>query len=116
MVKSCLVFFDSINESKQGTIRGIIAFLCLIVPLYFILDISVIPLTLLTILLASSLAVQQKTSQKAAILYGGLVGLVCSMLLFLTTQTPLLDRLKFLLFIPLFSLTSFILFSLNLES
>lgn len=96
-MKTELIFFDSNHQSKNGTLRGLIAFVMLVgitalwffftyKPLYkksvqnlnssFYSARTLISSAIIYILLCSALAVQLPTSWDNAMVYGLLVGLV----------------------------------------
>ena len=86
-MKTQLIFFDSIEESRKGTLRGLVAIAVLIILdlLWFqIMDYSpiitkkfnFISAFITYVLLCSAIGVQQPNSVEEAIVYGALVGFV----------------------------------------
>ena len=86
-MKTKLIFFDNIEESKKGTLRGLVAIAVLIILdlIWFrIMDYSpiitkkfnYISAIFTYILLCSAISVQQPNSIEEAIVYGALIGFV----------------------------------------
>ena len=91
-MKTELIFFDNYENSMQGTYRGLIAFISLIVldfiyfnftkDLYYLgnniskTDVNIYSALLSWLLLASAISVQLPKNFNESILYGALVGLV----------------------------------------
>lgn len=86
-MKTKLIFFDNIEESKKGTLRGLVAIAVLIILdlIWFrIMDYSpiitknfnYISAIFTYILLCSAIGVQQPNSIKEAVVYGALIGFV----------------------------------------
>jgi uncharacterized membrane protein len=86
-MKSEIIFFDSTQQSYEGTKRGLIAFISLILfdLIWFSISKKVYPIKRLKyvylmvipyLLLCSAIAVQQPKSYKEALLWSFLVGLV----------------------------------------
>jgi len=84
-----LIFFDSIEESKKGTVRGFIAFISLILfdIIWFSISknnvyktvnkkINIYVSLLIYIIICSAIAVQLPKTYKEALTYGLLVGFV----------------------------------------
>ena len=86
-MKTQLIFFDSIAESKKGTLRGLIVIISLIIfdLLFFSFTKNYYPVTkkinyfstfLVFLILCSALAVQQPNNYNEALVYSLLVGFV----------------------------------------
>jgi uncharacterized membrane protein len=86
-MKTQLIFFDNIEESKKGTLRGLVAITVLIILdlIWFkVMDYSPIitkkfnyfSAIFTYILLCSAIGVQQPNSVEEAIVYGALLGFV----------------------------------------
>ena len=86
-MKTKLIFFDNIEESKKGTLRGLVAITVLIILdlIWFkIMDYSpiitkkfnYISAIFTYILLCSAIGVQQPNSIEEAVVYGALIGFV----------------------------------------
>ena len=115
MVKSSLVFFDGMHQSRLGTARGLVA----IVPILIILSASFLSsephtsiwpkacgIALVALMLCSAIGVQLPTSYSVAIIYGLLVGFVvgvCYLGLKLMTGGGLLREDFYLMFLILLS-------------
>ena len=86
-MKTKLIFFDSINESKKGTMRGLIVIISLIFfdLLFFKITNKYNPITkklnyfrtfLVYLILCSAIAVQQPNNYSEAFVYSLLIGFV----------------------------------------
>lgn len=86
-MKTQLIFFDNIEESRKGTLRGLVAITVLIIldMLWFqIMDyspiitkkVNYISAIFTYILLCSAIGVQQPNSVEESIVYGALIGFV----------------------------------------
>jgi len=86
-MKTQLIFFDNIEESRKGTLRGLVAIITLITldMLWFkVMDyspiitkkVNYISAIFTYLLLCSAIGVQQPNSLNEAIVYGALIGFV----------------------------------------
>tara|TARA_Y100000590_G_C15495938_1_gene929646 strand:+ start:303 stop:698 length:396 start_codon:yes stop_codon:yes gene_type:complete len=99
-MKTTLVYFDTLEQSKKGLLRGTIAFFSLIIldALWFYFNknlyssvvtkkFNLLPALAVWIILCSALAVQLPNSLKEAAVYGILVGFVVYGIYNLTNMT-----------------------------
>lgn len=83
-MKTTLIFFDSLEESKYGTIRGTYSFFMLLFLNFFYFGLSATEclknrwyiFVIYSLIVASALSVQLPENLSEAAMYGALVGLV----------------------------------------
>ena len=82
-MKTQLFYFDGINRSKKGTLRGLVSTIILLIVnslLYNLynkyFNFNILYVLVMVVMIASAISVQNPSSVNEAVVYGGLVGLV----------------------------------------